>query len=123
MLPLLNSVGAEFEGKYFPVVSKFEITKIETTSENQSFVWLHFEKLRNCKYIGMTWQRKTASGYIRVAVDTKPTLGSPQTRPLGKAEVGPWLVDMPPEDIREQVRITLLHACGLFYQTQTEVYP
>jgi hypothetical protein len=124
LFPLVSQIGAAYEGRLWPVVTGFEIIEVTPgPTPLDSTIYVHFDKQRNCEYVGISWDWKSGGTYVRVPVILNPPVGSAATRPLGKADAGPWVVQIPPEKIRGSSRVTLNHRCSLLYITQTEVYP
>ena len=123
MFPALVAVGSAYEGRLFPVVAKLEIISIAQAEGDQSSIFVRFKKRRDCKYLGISWYNKTGETLRRVTVDLKPNRGSDATRPVGQHVAGPWVVDMPPENIRERSYVVLTHQCHPLYITTTIIYP
>jgi hypothetical protein len=122
-IPAFVAIGARYEGRLFPVVAKLEIISIEKVDGDQSSVFVKFNKLRDCKYLGISWYNKSGETLRRVAVNLNPEQGSDSTRPVGQHISGPWTVDIPPEHIRKRSYVVLTHQCHPLYITTTIIYP
>lgn len=116
-----------FETRYWPVVGKLNIEKVEPRGENQTAIYASFEKLRACEYISIAWYRGTRTGsFERVPIATlrDPTDEAGTTRPLGFQKAGPWLINMPATEIVGNSFAELTHKCpGIPWLTTTWFYP
>lgn len=116
--PLFWSLGPEYEGRILPVVSNIEITEIQT-DKNGSYIFVSFDKTRQCEFIGLSWYDKFN---IRHGVEFSPNLSTtPKTRPIGGQAAGPWLIKGL-ENI-EGSRAVTTHRCHPLWLTYTQFYP
>jgi hypothetical protein len=124
LFPFISQLGAAYEGKFFPVVQNFEIIQArQGPTDLESEIYVSFDKVRNCEYVGITWDWRSGGNYVRVPLILNPPAGSTPTRPVGPATAGPWIVQIPPDQILGASRVTLNHRCSLLYITQTHAYP
>ena len=114
------------ETRHWPVVGKMRINSVELASEDRSVVYATFTKLRNCEYIGITWFHAGALGELnRVPVELyrqANDISSPN-RPVGTQSAGPWVVGIPPNELRSRSCVQLAHRCHPFWTTFTNFYP
>lgn len=114
------------ETRFFPVVQHLEIDNVAPASENRSVIYGHFNKVRQCDYIGISWFRRTSDGALeRVPVELMRRAGdtSSPTRPTGRQVAGPWVIGIPPEEVRFVSIVELTHRCHPFWTTVTQFYP
>jgi hypothetical protein len=119
-------VGPVIETRFFPVVSKLTINSLGRSPEGYAVVSAEFTKLRDCEYIGLAWFRGTPSTdfeRVPVIIMRQPGDTSGPTRPVGRQRSGPWIVHMPPEEIRGNSFAQLHHRCHGFWLTTTAFYP
>lgn len=114
------------ETRWFPVVSKMQISEMNALTPERTAVYASFEKLRDCDYVGIAWfhgSRKT--GFERVPIQLLRAPGdiSSPNRPLGRQTSGPWIVDIPIGEIRNNSFVELYHHCTPLWITATEFYP
>lgn len=119
-------LGPWLEMRYWPVLSKLEILRIEPQSPLHADMYVQFTKERDCQYIGMAWFKGLRSGgFERVLVipmrDPKDT-GSPN-RPLGTQRAGPWRISMLAEEVKTNSFANIFHQCHPFWITHTKFYP
>lgn len=114
------------ETRYWPVVKKLEILSVERATEDRSIVYGQFNKVRQCSYIGIAWFQRNVNGVLeRVPVETRrrPGDNSSPDRPIGVQAAGPWIVDIPINDLRGTSVVELTHRCHPFWTTVTHFYP
>ena len=120
------AIGPALETKYRPVVSKLEITSIKETTDGRTEIRAAFRKLRNCEYIGLAWYVGTRpDNFERVPVTLmrdQDDTGSPN-RPIGYQSVGPWIIGLPPSQLRGRSFAQLMHRCHPFWTTVTDFFP
>jgi hypothetical protein len=120
------AVGPAIETKFFPVVSKLEILSIQPTVTNQTEVRAAFRKIRDCEYIGISWfAGNREKDYERVTVQLMrdPSDTSSPNRPLGYQRAGPWIIGIPPFEVRNKSFARLMHKCHPFWTTTTDFFP
>lgn len=126
-LVVIFTLGPAIETRYFPVVGKLEILRVDRIDDNTSAVYAAFRKLRNCDYLGMAWYRgkRDQDGFERVALVILRQDGdeSSPNRPVGYQKSGPWKVSIPAGEIRGNSFVELFHRCWMFWPTRTEFYP
>lgn len=123
---LIYMLGPALETRFFPVVGKLQILKVETTPEGHSKIYAAFEKRRNCKYLGISWYRGSrVMGFERVPLTLyrHPGDDGSPNRPIGFQKAGPWVVAIPPDEIRSNSFAELHHSCIPLWTTVTEFYP
>lgn len=122
----LFTVGPSVETRFFPVVSKLKITKILAEGESSSRIYAEFDKKRDCEYIGISWFHGHPAGdFERVPVSLLRREGdsSSPNRPLGLQKAGPWIVSVPPAELRKNSFARLTHRCHLFWVSTTDFWP
>ena len=119
-------VGPSLETRFWPVVGKLQILSLEPTPDGRTKVRAAFRKLRECEYIGIAWfagDRPTEFERVSVVLHRDPQdTGSPN-RPLGYQKAGPWIIGLPPYDLRNKSFARLQHFCHPLWVTNTDVYP
>ena len=117
--------GPAIETRYFPVVDKLIIDKVEFREPEMTRVWASFRKLRSCDYLGIAWFRGTPDDFKRVPVilHRQPDDQSSPNRPVGYQHAGPWDVGMPAKDIATNSFAILSHRCHGLWPTTTNFYP
>lgn len=121
LIPLVTVLGNEYEGRFFPVVNQLEILTIVPDGE-KSLVYVRFEKVRECEYVGIGWYEDKDGQLRRVSLNLRPD-GSDSNRPTGRQVAGPWEVGIPADKLREHSYVTLTHRCNPLYLTRTDIYP
>jgi hypothetical protein len=121
-------VAPWLETRYFPVVDKLLIERVEWQGPSKSHVYAAFRKLRNCEYKGISWYRvgdTPDEPFTRVAIATlrRPGDTSSPNRPIGYQKSGPWEVMMPDYEIRTKSVVELEHDCHLPWRSRTHFYP
>lgn len=123
----LFTAGPAIETRWLPVVGKLDILRVDAMPDGQSEIYVRFDKLRNCKYLGMAWYRgdRTKPSFERVEFDTLLPKGERPnpTRPIGEQVAGPWRIAMPPDELRGNSFVELRHECHQLWETRTEFYP
>jgi hypothetical protein len=116
--------GPTVERLVFPVVSKLEIVSVATDGVG-SQIYVKFEKLRSCQYLGMNWDEILPDGTRRRALlNLRPSDdNSGSTRPQGKFIAGPWYVGIPPEKLTTSSEAVIAYRCHPMWQTEAFVYP
>jgi hypothetical protein len=126
MVFTLFTVGPSLETRWFPVVSKLEVLSIEPYGEGQSLIRAAFQKKRDCEYIGAAWfVGDRATEFERVSLVLMRSEGdtSSPNRPLGYQRAGPWIVGVPPYELRNRSFATLTHRCHPFWNSVTNFFP
>jgi hypothetical protein len=126
LLWLLTLVGATYEGILYPVVHDFRIEKMEPKGENKTWVWVSFQKQRDCEYIGISWYYKfdtpglTTISRRELNIDPlNQSEGQDLNRPRGEHIDGPWEVNMSMDDIKNHSLLTTTHRCHPLYITRS----
>lgn len=122
----LITVGPAIETHMFPVVSKLRITQVSPDVDGNSLVYAEFTKLRNCEYVGISWFHGDPAGeFERVPVILLRKEGdtSSPNRPVGTQKAGPWIIAIPPEEVRSHSFAKLSHRCNPFWLTTTDFWP
>lgn len=123
------TVGPYLETRFFPVLDKLVIDEVTEISPDMTAVRVHFNKRRNCDFLGITWYRGnrngTTDGFYRVELVLlrDPNDTSSPNRPIGYQKAGPWQVAMPAKSIRTESFVDMYHSCNPFWTTRTEFYP
>lgn len=120
------TVGPAVETRFFPVVSKLRITQIRSDPEGNSLVYANFRKLRECEYIGIAWYHGNPAGEferIPVVLLRKDGDTSSPNRPLGLQKSGPWIISVPPDELKANSFARLSHRCNPLWVSTTDFYP
>lgn len=111
--------AGRIEGYIFPVVSQTQITKIEPVGEYHSRIWGVSVRERNCDFAGLTWKINVPPRSMNVEVIFEE---GAKIRDDGKFEFGPWLIHLPPGQLKFSSAVAL-HECHPGYITETLFYP
>lgn len=113
--------GPMLESKYRPVIVDFKIVRKEAAFGHRTAIYVSFNKIRDCAYIGTAWYKGSRKGgFERVAFRAVNLPNSP-SRPTGEQLAGPWVVDIPP-DVLEHSFAEYYHQCNPFFITRTPFY-
>lgn len=116
MSVVLSPTFKWMEGRFFPVVANFEIVSSETTNDGV-FMYVNFDKVRDCDFIGINWYEGPDRLLLRFLEDEGQ---APLSRPVGLQVAGPWLLGA---STLEGTRATVLHKCHVLWSTETRMYP
>ncbi len=123
----LYRIGPYLETQYLPVVSKLEIlSAVPRNGGMQTELRAAFRKTRDCEYIGLAWfvgDRQTQFDRVSIILMRDQGDTSSPSRPLGYQKAGPWLLSIPPDDVKKRSFAQLFHRCHPFWMTVTEFYP
>lgn len=122
----IYTVGPDIETRFFPVVGKLVIERMDKVDEKTTTIDAYFNKLRNCDYLGIAWYRgQRDSGFERVPLILLRATGddSSPNRPVGAQRSGPWVVTIPIDEVKTNSFVELKHQCHPFWVTTTEFYP
>ena len=125
-LVTIYTVGPALETRYFPVVSKLVIERMEAIDDHTTKVYAYFNKLRGCTYVGIAWfQGQRDKGFARVPLILQRQEGdtSNPNRPVGAQRSGPWIVSIPIDEVEKNSFVQLTHICLPYWPTTTEFYP
>lgn len=118
-------LGPAIETNFNPAVSKLTILKHEGDM-NSTTILAEFTKIRNCKYLGISWTHVLPTGeYERVPVvlGRSPGDTSDPSRPVGLTIAGPWTLPLSWDEIMNHSFAQLYHQCQPFWVTVTNFYP
>lgn len=120
------TVGPALESRFWPVVEPLEITRVEPVGQDQTRIWIRFQKRRVCSPIGVFWYRGTRDGLfepVRFIVERRGAGGQGYVnRPLGAQESGPWLIDLPMRDVQDRAFADAQHTCWPLWPTISRFY-
>lgn len=119
-------VGPAIETRLAPVVSKLRVLSLTQDENGMSIVDAEFTKLRDCEYVGISWFVGQPDGnFERVPVILMRRDGdtSSPNRPTGTQRAGPWIIGVPPAELRNNSFARLAHRCHPFWLTTTDFYP
>lgn len=122
----IYTIGPAIETRFFPVVGKLVIERMEAIDANTTRVYAYYDKLRGCTYVGIAWFRgQRSDGFERVPLILQRQAGddSSPNRPVGAQRSGPWIVSVPIDEIETNSFVQLTHVCHPFWPTTTEFYP
>lgn len=123
-IPVIFSAGRAYEGDLLPVVGRLQIDRIER-SPGGSLIWVRFNKLRDCEFVGLAWYHGERDGvFDRARIEFRQSGDdSAATRVTGEQRAGPWFVSIPPDEIETNSFAYLRHRCHPLWETQTPFYP
>lgn len=121
-------LGSKYEGVMFPVVSKLEVEQVvEEKDKDSILVWAVFNKVRECKFVGVAWYVEGGLGVpdYRIRYEPNPDIedSSDTNRPTGVQRAGPWRLYVSKQLFETGVYSVLTHQCNPFYMTKTYWYP
>lgn len=126
LLTAVFTAGPAVETRFFPVVGKLQILKMEPVNDSVTAVWAAFAKRRDCEFIGIAWFRgrpdKEFERVPLVLMRDEHDISSPN-RPVGYQKSGPWQVAIPYGEIVGNSFARLYHRCQPFWISTTEFYP
>jgi len=122
------AVAPTVETAYFPVYSKFHVENATQTSDGV-LATFSFEKLRECKPMGLSWYIGEVGPSTAVNVSAPDGVRTP--RPVGPGFSSPYLIEgITLDDLDNNVIAQLRNQCAdnwfgidLPWVTVTEVYP
>lgn len=117
----VEKVAPVTEGDNFPAVTMAKIVKTEYVGPNLTRVWLESFKLRDCSFMDIEWRFGKPSPRLSVLV---PVVfeEEPKVNYTGKLSLGPWLVGLSEEAIRQHSFATVDHQCHVFWPTRSAFY-
>jgi len=116
LLPLYGPYMPSLEGKLLPVTSKLHIEKVERQGD-QSVIYVSFNKLRDCRFIGLTWyqgDRRLSIRFLDKGGDSDPS------RQVGPQLAGPWVIST---TSLAGSKVIVSHQCHPFWETRTIIFP
>lgn len=121
-LSMLTSTVGVAEGKYFPVIRNFHITKRSLADNGLMAVDVSFSKVRDCQYADMNWSVKLANGFwLEVPVIFPEDSGyPPRSREVGDWTAH-WVIGVTAPYLRAPLKVVVYHECWgpLLWTTQT----
>ena len=107
---------------FFPVVRDFHLTSIERV-DNYIVMQGYMRKVRNCRYVGVSAEGVTPSGYVDLSLRflDSAIINDNTTRPQGTQNWGPWRVVIPTVPDINTVVLYSVHSCHLAWETTTEL--
>lgn len=122
----IYTLGPLAETRFFPVVGKLQILRMDPLPGKKTAVFAAFEKLRNCEYIGIAWfsgSRQKGFERVPLVLYRQPGDDSSPNRPIGFQRAGPWEIALTAEEVRTRSFAELHHRCHPLWATVTEFYP
>lgn len=106
----------------FPVVKDFHLTSMERV-DNYIVMQGYMRKVRNCRYVGVSAEGVTPSGYVDLPLKflDSAIINDNTTRPQGTQNWGPWRVVIPTVPNINTVALYSVHSCHLAWETTTEL--
>lgn len=120
------NLGPFIETRFWPPVSKLTILSLQRDPSGGSRLDAEFTKLRSCEYLGLSWFRVLPDGtfeQVPVSLLRRSGDASSPNRPVGTQRAGPWIIGIPPADLRSASFARLTHRCHPFWATITDFYP
>lgn len=116
-LPVFLPKFSQIEGRILPVTTQLQIVS-QAVIEDGVTIYVSFEKLRQCDFLGLVWYE----GSRRLTVDFAPDAAQTHpTRPVGLQVAGPWLIKGVSD--LEGTEAFTFHRCNDWWTTVTSVYP
>lgn len=122
--PPLAPLMQEAESKVLPVITDMQILDLRADNGGVSFR-TSFDKVRGCKFVGLTWFRMLPGGLkeqVPIDFPRAPNDESDRTRPTGEQITGRWWLGMSLEDF-ETSSAWVRHVCHPLYESVTQFYP
>lgn len=121
---LVLMVGPWMETQLNPVITQFEIMSAIPATDDSTSIMTRFSKDRDCEFVGIAWYRGVQTRtFERVGVKLMNAVPSNPTRPIGYQRAGPWIVDLPVDELREHSFAEVTHRCHLLWSTRTHLFP
>lgn len=118
---LLSAYGGAVEGRYFPAVSDFEITRMEPAGPLSVRIWGEFYRPREgCNFAGLSWYLGTPE---RSSIAPITFEEGAVVREGGGADFGPWVIGLTPGQLLDNSYAIASHDCHPVWITRTEMYP
>lgn len=117
----LVSFGPGIEGRFFPVITKYELHNVRSVGDGGFSFRASFTKTRDCTYFGVTWFAQDEFGNLTRIQLGKVDAGPPMTGPTG-LRLGDRVVLYPPAGTVSIFGLNH-HECGTPWQTRTMVGP
>lgn len=118
------TIGPVVETTFFPPYGKFKLLSVEPYGEGQSRAIFSFDKRRSCTPAGFAWfNGEMGASYTIVDFVIDSPSGSGITRPPGHHISSPYIIDVPPNDVRTQLLGEIYSRCHPFWISRSEVYP
>lgn len=116
-------IGPHLEGRLFPVIDQVTITDLQNGSGCSDCISVsgHFEKLRECTFLGLLAVYQVSSGG-RVGVPVRFAQGA-AARDKGTHDFGPWEIDLSARQFEENTIVETFHQCHMFWVTVTRFHP
>lgn len=112
-----SSLG-RIEGKYAPVVGNVSITSAKPAGGGTEITGTA-KKLRACDFLYIDWYLENGNRRSLASVNY---LEEAKVRTVGDFEFGPWLVNIPPHELKSQSFADVVHYCHPLYNTVTRFY-
>ena len=126
IFPALAGLAQDIEQNLYPVTTPVELIQVEEIDADNTLVWVRFEKLRGCQYLGLSWFQgdlETGATRVRLSFGKPDTDQSDTTRPEGIQIAGPWKVGMSKADLLNNSYAMLSHRCHPLWISKTQFYP
>lgn len=115
----LSSVGGKIEGRYFPVVSQADISRVERVGQVATRFWGSFEKLRDCTFEDLKFYLGDPTASARADFEFEEVAS---VRHQGDENFGPWLVQLTPDQLTNRSFAVAKHKCHPLWLTETIFY-
>lgn len=124
---LLFDFGEWAEEQCCPVYKNWRLAKVEPgPRDGTTNVWIEFDKVRRCDYLGLSWYwGDPVGGYRRSIVNFNRPRGDRNDawRPLGKQFDGPWTLSIPLDRLLRESAVEVHHRCHPMWVTHTQLMP
>lgn len=118
-IPILFPIFSNNEGRWFPVVKNIEVWEIGK-DENGIYIDVRFDKVRSCRFLGISWFNE--EGSRKNVVFSLNEIDLPFSRPTGNGQSsGPWYLQGV-HDL-EKSRAIVSHECHPLWVTYSNFYP
>jgi hypothetical protein len=124
--PALAGLAQDIEQNLYPVATPVELIKVEEIDDENTLIWVKFDKLRGCEYLGLSWfegSLETGATRVRLSFGKPDSDQSDTTRPEGVQIAGPWKLGMSKDALLNNSYAMLSHRCHPFWISKTQFYP
>lgn len=120
LVTLLQAVMPDVEGKLFPVATAYDVTFLDTPSQNSTVIEGYMDKKRQCDFLAMrAYLHDTNGNRVLANLDVKETV---KLRTEGRWPWGPWTVNIPIFQAASTLLIETDHKCHPLWLTRTVFY-
>jgi hypothetical protein len=130
IIPTISFLGPMLETKFLPVSVDVKIYRIEPVmreGREWSKFWVTSNKIRQCRVMAVGWFREQMGRKYPVQIDYSLARNgggnNTRTRPLGVFYSGPYIIDIPPDRLKEEGVARVEYECHILWVTYDNYYP